>query len=223
MKYLSIAFLIILFTNSNAQNSPDTDKDSIPDAEEIKLGTNPNNRDSDGDGTTDYHEISYGTNPLDANEKVIKIEYKKSSLSSRNANGLQHDPFGFHTVTYIKNGKEFKKESCVRGIPLDFLLNKGKFIHTTRENEMAASLAKKKADEDKLNRMEKECDRLLQESLKRPSQVNDAKYWQAHSEMINFRLKVYPGSISIGGGSSRIEELEDKVDHLQNTIDNLER
>ncbi|RKG83410.1 cell envelope biogenesis protein OmpA [Corallococcus exercitus] len=44
----------------------DTDNDGLPDAEEIILGTNPNNPDTDGDGIPDGIEVKVGgTDPLD--------------------------------------------------------------------------------------------------------------------------------------------------------------
>lgn len=44
---------------------PDTDLDGLSDAEEVSLGTNPNNSDSDGDGLNDRAEIQvYLSNPL---------------------------------------------------------------------------------------------------------------------------------------------------------------
>src|SRR5699024_1082062 len=45
----------------------DTDGDGLTDAEEAKLGTDPNNADTDGDGLTDGEEVNeYGTDPLKA-------------------------------------------------------------------------------------------------------------------------------------------------------------
>jgi hypothetical protein len=45
--------------------SVDSDGDGLTDAEEVTLGTNPNNPDTDGDGLTDYQEVCiYGTNSL---------------------------------------------------------------------------------------------------------------------------------------------------------------
>jgi predicted Ser/Thr protein kinase len=44
----------------------DSDNDGLPNAEEIKLGTDPNKADTDGDGLADGDEVKkYGTNPLD--------------------------------------------------------------------------------------------------------------------------------------------------------------
>lgn len=48
-------------TNQNL----DTDGDGLTNAQEIKLGTNPNKADTDGDGLTDGQEVNkYHTNPL---------------------------------------------------------------------------------------------------------------------------------------------------------------
>jgi hypothetical protein len=43
-------------------------------------------------------------------------------------------------------------------------------------------------------------------------------------EMTNLRLELYPDSIiSSGGGGSKIDDLEKKVDELQDSIDDLDR
>ncbi len=43
----------------------DSDGDGLTDAEELALGTDPNNLDTDGDGLTDYEEVRvHGTDPL---------------------------------------------------------------------------------------------------------------------------------------------------------------
>ena len=43
---------------------PDSDCDGLTDAEEISLGTDPNNPDTDVDGLTDRFEVDYGFDPL---------------------------------------------------------------------------------------------------------------------------------------------------------------
>ena len=43
----------------------DTDRDGVPDDEEARRGTDPNNPDSDGDGLPDGEELRYGADPLD--------------------------------------------------------------------------------------------------------------------------------------------------------------
>lgn len=42
----------------------DSDDDGISDAEELRLGTDPNRADTDGDGLNDQEELKFGTNPL---------------------------------------------------------------------------------------------------------------------------------------------------------------
>ena len=46
---------------------PDTDEDGLTDAQEVELGTNPNNPDTDGDGLIDGVEVGLGTDPLNSN------------------------------------------------------------------------------------------------------------------------------------------------------------
>ncbi|MBU1038912.1 L,D-transpeptidase family protein [Patescibacteria group bacterium] len=63
----------------------DTDKDYLPDAWEIALGTNLTNPDSDGDKYLDGTEIAAGYDPLNASAtakktKTIKVNLKSQSL-----------------------------------------------------------------------------------------------------------------------------------------------
>ncbi|MBN2501566.1 MAG: hypothetical protein JXB38_12365 [Anaerolineales bacterium] len=44
----------------------DSDGDGLPDADELRYGTDPNNRDSDGDLISDYDELVLGLSPLNA-------------------------------------------------------------------------------------------------------------------------------------------------------------
>jgi hypothetical protein len=43
----------------------DSDRDGVPDDEEARRGTDPNNPDTDGDGLPDGEELRYGADPLD--------------------------------------------------------------------------------------------------------------------------------------------------------------
>ncbi len=52
---------------SDCKRTRDTDGDGLPDAKEVKLGTDPTVADTDGDGYSDGEEVSAGTDPLDAN------------------------------------------------------------------------------------------------------------------------------------------------------------
>lgn len=53
------------FKPNNTNAAPDADGDGLTDAEEVALGTNPNNPDTDGDGLFDREEVKvYKTNPL---------------------------------------------------------------------------------------------------------------------------------------------------------------
>jgi hypothetical protein len=42
----------------------DTDGDGLSDAEEINIGTDPDDKDTDNDGYTDKEELDTGYNPL---------------------------------------------------------------------------------------------------------------------------------------------------------------
>ncbi len=53
-------------TASAASADRDSDRDGIPDAEEIRRGTDPYSSDSDHDGVSDKDEIAAGLNPRDA-------------------------------------------------------------------------------------------------------------------------------------------------------------
>jgi hypothetical protein len=45
-------------------NNYDTDGDDLPDGEEVKAGTDPFKTDTDGDGISDKDELTFGSNPL---------------------------------------------------------------------------------------------------------------------------------------------------------------
>jgi len=55
---------------SDLEAEPDSDKDGLNDAEEVELGTDPNNIDTDGDGYQDGWEVKEGSNPTDADDKI---------------------------------------------------------------------------------------------------------------------------------------------------------
>jgi hypothetical protein len=59
----------------------DTDRDSLTDAEERELGTNPDSTDSDGDGKTDDEEVADGTDPSDSDTDTDNL-----------ADGIDADP-----------------------------------------------------------------------------------------------------------------------------------
>ncbi len=54
-KYLTLALLAMVLSFGFAQDI-DTDKDGLPDAAEVLLGTNPQNADTDGDGVNDLED-----------------------------------------------------------------------------------------------------------------------------------------------------------------------
>lgn len=207
---------------AQAGNATDSDKDGLADAEEIEMGTNPNKADTDGDGTNDVSELFARTNPTDPSEKVLKVEVIGPILNPKGTrivtskNGV--------TTEDIFSGNSYPSSSTL-AVEKHRLISKNrlnlqkqagaKAIETQRLKD-----ARKKAGDDRLNQMELECKRLNEERTKNPSQVNDAKYWQAYSNMINLRLQLYPDSVvGDGGTSSRLEDIERKVDKLQDTVD----
>jgi hypothetical protein len=73
-------------TNPRGDNGPlgDPDRDRYTNAEELRLGTDPNNLDTDGDGISDYDEIhTYHTNPLDK-DTIPPVEIIRFPLASAN-------------------------------------------------------------------------------------------------------------------------------------------
>lgn len=84
----------------------DTDLDKIPDAEEIKIGTNPRAQDTDLDKLTDYEEVyTYKTDPLKKdsdNDQLTDAEeintYKTDPLKN------DTDGDGYSDGQEIKNG-----------------------------------------------------------------------------------------------------------------------
>jgi hypothetical protein len=66
----------------------DTDKDGLSDAEEIKLGTNPNKNDTDADGLFDADEVNvYKTDPLKSDTDGDSYLDGAEVLSGFNPNG----------------------------------------------------------------------------------------------------------------------------------------
>lgn len=173
--------------------------------------------DTDKDGSSDYDEISFRINPLNANERIVSIKYR----SKQNAMALCD-------VTYTKNGKEFKLESShtMRSLTYEsykkVLTSDKSFRKSIEDKKLEA--ARIKDGDAKLDQMDKECKRLLQVWLEKPTQVNEAKYFQAYSDMIKLRSKLYPDSIiGSSGGKSKLDDLEDKINNLQDTIEDIER
>ncbi|MEH0667543.1 hypothetical protein H4F18_14635 [Vibrio scophthalmi] len=60
----------------------DSDTDGLTDAEEIELGTDPNNPDSDNDGILDGAEVANGTDPTDSNSGPVVVDADGDGLTS---------------------------------------------------------------------------------------------------------------------------------------------
>ncbi|MEP7012168.1 MAG: hypothetical protein ABJC13_17740 [Acidobacteriota bacterium] len=52
----------------------DSDGDQLSDADEIRLGTDPNRADTDGDGISDGYEVAHGLNPLSAADGALDLD-----------------------------------------------------------------------------------------------------------------------------------------------------
>lgn len=67
-------------TSPQPDLTTDTDGDGLTDAEEIALGTDPNEIDTDGDGISDYEEVQAGSDPLDPNSKPSHVMINPSKV-----------------------------------------------------------------------------------------------------------------------------------------------
>ena len=76
----------------------DADNDGLSDAEEVEIGTDPNNADTDGGSIADLEELVNGTNPLDGDDDVNEPEDAcgEPSINNRAERGtfLWHDCVG---------------------------------------------------------------------------------------------------------------------------------
>lgn len=72
------------FGDTTSQNgSTDADGDGLTNAEEYRIGSNPNSRDSDGDGVEDALEVAYNTDPVDdSSTPVIEAPIFTSAVSA---------------------------------------------------------------------------------------------------------------------------------------------
>jgi hypothetical protein len=109
---------------SGGQTALDTDKDGIPDFDEVNLyRTNPNEPDTDGDGFADGIEIVRGFDPLDDTaEAVIVFESPKESIGL-----VQADVLKVEEVIPVINSIAETKDTSVRteirgqGLPNSFV------------------------------------------------------------------------------------------------------
>lgn len=85
MKYIIIIIIIFFALPASANGLLDTDKDGVPDADEINIyKTNPNNRDTDGDGYSDFVELNNGYSPLIIGAvTLVDADYDKDGLSDK--------------------------------------------------------------------------------------------------------------------------------------------
>ena len=78
-------------------DDPDPDGDGLTSAQEIQLGTNPNNSDSDADGLNDGWEVKYGFNPLGGSSSEATADPDADSLTNLHESQAGTDPFKIDT------------------------------------------------------------------------------------------------------------------------------
>jgi hypothetical protein len=109
---------------SGGQSALDTDKDGIPDYDEVNLyRTNPNEPDTDGDGFADGIEIIRGFDPLDDEaEAVIDFESPKETLGLVQSDVLKVDEV-IPVINSIvgTNDTSVRTEIRGRGLPNSFV------------------------------------------------------------------------------------------------------
>lgn len=86
-------------------SADDSDGDSIPDAEEIKLGTDPNNPDTDGDGYWDGIELIAGTDPKNA-DSFPQFDANLSASTNHPPIGGSRDNPNDHDNDGLSNDEE---------------------------------------------------------------------------------------------------------------------
>jgi hypothetical protein len=74
-------------------DDPDPDSDGLTTAQEIQLGTNPNNSDSDADGLNDGWEVKFGFNPLGGPPGEGSADPDGDSLTNLQESQAGTDPF----------------------------------------------------------------------------------------------------------------------------------
>lgn len=101
--------------------SLDSDKDGLPDSEEIKSGTDPYKYDTDGDGVSDGQEVIDGTNALDRGSVIERLGVKVCSEWNGFFNGLWNifeqvnlssRTLTARTVLYDINGVSVSSKDC---------------------------------------------------------------------------------------------------------------
>lgn len=74
-------------------DDPDPDSDGLTNAQELQLGTNPNNSDSDADGLNDGWEVKFGFNPLGGLPSEPTADPDGDSLTNLQESQAGTDPF----------------------------------------------------------------------------------------------------------------------------------
>lgn len=99
----------------------DTDHDGLSDAEELRLGTDPNVADTDGDGFLDGDEIKAGFDPLkySSGDKSDKIAFQPPVTDSKKKASVEDNRYEIKKVELVKSestGKDVARFSG-KGLP----------------------------------------------------------------------------------------------------------
>jgi len=85
LSFFIFYFLFFNFFSALANGLPDSDRDGVPDKDEVEIyKTNPKMADTDGDGYNDWVELNKGFSPH--NPRMVKLEdndYDNDGLSDR--------------------------------------------------------------------------------------------------------------------------------------------
>lgn len=95
-KFLILPLILLAFfaLPAKANGLLDSDRDGIPDADEINIyHTDPNNPDTDGDGYSDWEELNKGYSPWEKTDKKLEeTDFDKDGLNDRQEINWGTDP-----------------------------------------------------------------------------------------------------------------------------------
>jgi hypothetical protein len=98
----------------------DTDNDGVSDAEEARVGTDPNIADTDGDGFPDWEELRGGFDPLkySAGDKSDKVAFESPKQESSSVSEKEDTRYAIKTVRRVTASDEDKGVTAFSGTGL---------------------------------------------------------------------------------------------------------